>query len=356
MTPLKYYFVKKNEVELVNFNKYSFDSGIIVNKNTKTPVRYSKNKAGYNKCTVTDDGGVPRTIFIGRAIASSFYGPPPTPHHTADHEDTDRGNDMIDNIRWLCKSGQRNNQFRDETHKSAFIVIKDGVEKTIQDWVEYFKDDTNCLGRVYTTSAITHYAQRKSNGFSYKEYPDLLGEVWKKVVDSENKKGRWEISNMCRAKYITKYAENVFSGERLGMSKGYPIISINGKKWHCHILTFMTFFPNDYSVKKPDEMVLHEDDDKLDFRPHKLRLGTSSENIIDSYNNGKRKDAKTSRMKCESWINGEWEKNYDSQTDAVEYLKTQGYEKADNGALYKALKAYKDGKVIVRYGRTWKLI
>lgn len=356
MIPLKYYYVKNNTTELIVFNKYSFDNGIVVNKTTQNSVRYSKNKAGYNKCTVFEDDGKPRTILIGRAIASTFCGPPPTPQHTADHKDKNRENDTIDNIHWLCKPGQRINQVRPETHKSAFIIVKDGIEKTAHEWVEYFEDDTNHLKRVYTKSMIAHYAQRKHNGFSYKEYPDLPGEVWKTVLDSENKKGRWEISNMCRVKYITNYAENVFSRDRLGLDKGYPIVSFNGKSRYCHILAFMTFFPEEYAAKKPDEIILHEDDDKLDFHPHKLRLGSNSENITDSYNNGKRNDAKTSRMKCESWINDELEKIYESQSDAVRYLKNQGYEKADNGAIYKALKAYKDGKVIMRYDRTWKLV
>jgi hypothetical protein len=34
-------------------------------------------------------------------------------------------------------------------------------------------------------------------------------------------------------------------------------------------------------------MVLHEDDDKEDFRPHKLRLGTRSDNAKDAHDNGK---------------------------------------------------------------------
>jgi 3-dehydroquinate dehydratase len=355
MSTLKYYFDKKTKIELVIFNKYLFDNGIIVNKVTRNSVRYTKNKAGYNKCTVFEDDGKPRTILIGRAIASTFYGPPSTPQHTADHRDKNRENDTVDNIHWLCKTGQRINQVRPETHKSAFIIIKDGIEKTAQEWVEYFKDDINHLKRVYTKSMIAHYAQRKHNGFTYKEYPDLPGEMWKKITDSENSKGRWEISNMCRVKYITNYAENVFSGERLGLNKGYPIVSFNGKTRYCHILAFMTFFSEEYASKKSDGIILHEDDDKLDFRPHKLRFGTSSENITDSYNNGKRNDSQTSRNICESWINGGWEKTYESQEAAVRYLKSQGYEKADNGAIYRALKAYKDGKVIVRYDRTWKL-
>ena len=103
-------------------------------------------------------------------------------------------------------------------------------------------------------------------------------------------------------------------------------------------------------------MVLHENDDKLDFSPNKLRLGTGSENAADSYKNGKRDGTKTAWMKCTSYIDDVFEKHYESQSDAVRYLKTQGYLRASYAHISKALAAYKDGKVIVRYGRTWKLV
>jgi hypothetical protein len=38
---------------------------------------------------------------------------------------------------------------------------------------------------------ITKYAQMQQHGFSYKEYPDLLDEVWKKIEGSNNKLNHW---------------------------------------------------------------------------------------------------------------------------------------------------------------------
>jgi hypothetical protein len=134
---------------------------------------------------------------------------------------------------------------------------------------------------------------------------------------------------------------------------GYPSIGINGKKWLCHILSFMTFFQEEYANKKPGEMILHEDDDPLDFRPHKLRLGTQSENITDSYNNGKRSGTKTARMKCVSYIDGVYELMHDSQDDAVKYLRHIGYDKASNGRISDMLNP--ESKRNYAYDRTWKL-
>lgn len=355
---LRYYFVKKDILELVNFDKYTiYDNGIVVNKETCKPLRQSKNKGGYNKCSVQDNYGKRRDIMIGRAIASTYNGPPPTSKHTADHKDRNPDNDMIDNIRWLCKSGQIENRTMPETYKSAFIIVKDGVENTTNGWVDLLKDEKNHLGRRYTKAMIQKYAQQKIYGFEYKKYPDLLGEIWKNIdIYNNNKGGRWEISNMCRVKYITIYAENVFSGNRIGLTNGYPGIRINGQTWTCHTLAFMAFFPEEYAAKKNNEFILHEDDDRTDFRPYKLRIGTQSENTLDAHNNGSYDGTMVVRMTCASYVDGILEKEHESQRHAAKYLNTKGYEKADNSSIYQALKAYKTGKVIVRYDRTWKLV
>jgi hypothetical protein len=271
--------------------------------------------------------------------------------HTADHVDRNSNNDVLENLRWLCKKGQRNNQDRQNTYKSTIIVVKDGKEKTIKEWIEYLKDEKNSLGRDYTESMITGYAQKKKHGYAYKEYPDLLDENWKKIVGSDNKIGHWEISDMNRVRYITKYKTNIISGKRHRLSNGYPTISINGKQWPCHILSFMTFFPDEYNAKNPEDIILHENDNKLDFRPHKLRLGTRSENIEDAYANGCYDGKKSARKKCISYIDGVLEKEHESQGSAVRYLKTIGYSKAIVSAIYMVL----NGTRKTAYDRAWIL-
>jgi hypothetical protein len=351
INPLKYY--AKDGTHTV-FDKYTIENGVIKNKKGE-PVTYHKDKSKYNTYSVTDDNGKQRLLCVARAIASSIHGPPPTPEHTADHIDKNRENDTDDNIRWATNREQRDNQDRPETLKTAFLVDRYGEEKTFKEWADCLKDEKNHMGREYTARMINHYAQNKQHGFSYKEYPDLPGEIWKEIIDSKNTQGRWEVSDMNRFKYITNHAENVLSGVRLGLLNGYPTVGINGKNWKCHILSFMTFFPDKWATKKSDEMILHEDDDPLDFRPHKLRLGTQSENTIDAYNNGKYDGTKRERMKCVSYIDGIYELMHDSQSDAVKYLRYIGYKKASRGEICKALKARNDNKILTRYDRMWKL-
>jgi hypothetical protein len=248
----------------VIFNKYTIDTnGVVRNKKTGA-IRFTYKIGEYNSVGVYDIDGRQRGIIVGRALLSTFQGPPPSAEHTADHIDRNPNNDTIGNLRWLCKKGQNANQVRPETQKSAFVIVKNGDEKTAGEWADDQSKDAN---------TIRNYARNKQNGFSYKEYPDLLGETWKKISDSYTKFSYWEISDMNRVKYITKHAENVLSGDRLGIDHGYPSIGIKGKQRKCHILSFMTFFPEEYAKRKMDN------DDKLDFRPYNLK---SSENARDN--------------------------------------------------------------------------
>ena len=350
---LKYYF---RDGSLIEFKKYTIDkSGIVRNKKTEKLVRYSKDKSGYNTCNVVDNVGKRRNIRVARAIASTFIGKPPTTEHTADHIDRKRNNDTHDNIRWATEIEQKNNQIRPETRKSAFIIVKDGLEKTTKEWVGDLKSDKNHLGRNYTKSMIESYAQKKQHGFSYKEYPDLTGEVWKVVIDSKIIRGHLEISNMNRVKYVTEHAENVLEGDRIGMTTGgYPTIKFNGKNWLCHILSFMTFFPDDWASKKHDEKILHKEDNKLDFRPDNLRIGTQSQNGIDAHDNGCHDGKQKERQKCASYVDGVFEKEYESQTDAMRYLKSIGFDKASFKNISRALCGkLKNGNPKNAYGRTW---
>lgn len=352
MTTLEYYFENGTHVK---FEKYTIDTyGIIRNNKSGKTLSYFK-KGKYNTCKVYENCGKSRQVYVGRALMSTFIGRPPTHHHTSDHVDRDPNNDTLENLRWLCKSGQRNNQERSGTLKSALLIVKDGIEKTAKEWTDHFKHTKNHIGHGYTASMILSYSQKKQHGFSYKEYRDLPGEVWKKILGSKTNKGSWEISDMSRVKYVTKYAENVFEGCRIGLDgMGYPLININGKRCHCHTIAFSTFFPYEYAAMKPGEMILHADDDKMDFRPCKLRIGNRNENAKDAHYNGKYDGKKTVRVKCASYVDGVFEKEYESQSDAERYLKTIGFEKATYVLIGKALEAYRDGKDVKRYKRTWK--
>lgn len=345
---LEYYF--EDETHII-FKKYMIDTlGVIRHKTSGQTPSYGKGL--YNRCGVYDNDGKQRSILVGRAVASTFLGKPPTLEHTVDHiKSEQKKNDALLNIRWADRPGQRANQVRTETYKTAFIIVKDGVEKTVKEWVEHLNTMKTSEDRKFTKSMIEKYAQKKQRGFAYKEYPDIDGEKWEDIECSKTKQGQWKISNMSRVKYITNIGtENVLWSDRLGRnSTGYPVVRINRKLCYCHTLAFAAFHPKLWDDKEPEEMVLHKDDDKEDFRPHKLRLGTDSDNTKDSHDNGKRDGTKSVRIKCTSYINGVREKDHLSKSDAAEYLKSKGYSKITISNITMVL----SGDRKMAYGRTW---
>lgn len=349
---LEYYF---DDGRHIMFNDYLIDTTGNVSSLKYGKLNIAKN-GKYSRVTVKV-GGKSYTIQVGRAIASTFLGRPPTLKHTADHNDRNPANDTFDNICWLDKTGQSKNREMPGKLQTALVVVKDGVERSVKEWAEHLKDEINLYGKKYTCGMIKQYATRKQHGFMYKEYPDLPGEIWKLIEKSKNSKGAyWEISNMNRVKFVTTNAKNVIEGKDIGTNGMYPVIRINKKSFLCHHLVFEAFFPDEYALMKTDEIILHKNDDKRDFRPQMLRIGTAPENSLDAYNNGKRDGGMTSRTKCVSYLNGILEKEYDSQSDAERYLKSIGYDKADQGSINTALRKSLSGDVKFRYDRTWEYI
>jgi len=347
MKTLEYYYTKSDHYV---FYKYKIDSnGITRSKKSEKELSYRLSN-GYHTMSVYDNNGKRHWLSVARAVASTYLGKPPTQDHTADHVDNDqKTNNTLENIRWASKSEQSKNRTMPDTINSAFIIVKDDIELTANEWVVYLKDTLNSFKRYYNANMITHYARKKQHGFSYKEYQNLENEVWKQIKNSENKKGWWEISNKSRMKYVTKHANHVLSACCLSTSKGYPSVRINDRHQPCHILAFETFYPD---IPRGDLLVLHRYDDKFDFCPENLRLGTTSDNARDAYINGKYDGTKSAQMKCASYIENVLEKEFDSQHDAAEYLRANGYPKAN----FTSISAVLRDKLGSAYNRTWKKV
>lgn len=326
------------------FHDYTIDKlGVIRNKKRHVMAQ-NKTNNGYYRVTLTHEG-IKRCIFVHRAIASTFIGPPPTLEHTAEHKYRNRADNTFNNVLWLDKSGQANNRDMPKEYKSAFIIEKDDVELTAKDWVKVYKKPD---GTEYATDTIKEFARQQKYGFRYKVFPNLRREVWKAVPDSKNSQGEWFISNKNRMKYKTVHAENVLTMDQLHKDGGYPMIVINGNNWKCHHLSMMTFRPREYVAKLPGDIMLHKNDNMLDFNPFRLRWGTHSENGIDAHRNGKYDGTKSTQKLVVSYINGELEKKHESLSDAAKYLREIGYPDAKHQAVSRAAK-----NNVAKYDRTW---
>jgi len=340
---LEYYFIDGRHIV---FDNLTIDFIGIV-RDDKGNVRDPQiHKNGYETVFVSKEGKQ-YNILINRAVASTFFGKPPSLEHTADHGDRNRRNNALDNISWKTPSEQNSNRDRPETHKSAFIVVKDGIEKTVKEWVTYLEGTTNPFGRAYTVGAITMYAQRKQHGFAYKVYEDLPGEIWEDVPESNVK-----ISNKLRVKRTaTSGTENVLDVSQLSTYGGYPVIYVNGESRLVHHLCLHAFSPDEYNAMNPGDVVRHKHDDPMDFRPEKLLSGTRSQNMKDAHDNGKFDGKKKARKPCVSYVDGVKEKPHDSLSAAVRYLKEKEYPKAAQSGIYQAIK--NNWKA---YDRVWKLV
>ncbi|AGE57788.1 hypothetical protein ATCVNTS1_840L [Acanthocystis turfacea Chlorella virus NTS-1] len=345
MTTLQYYSAKG---VLTVFDEFTIDkTSVITNTKTRNVMFHHKNDDGYNIVNVRLDGE-PKQIRVARAMASTFIGSPPTLHHTAEHKDGNRGNDTLNNIIWEDKRGQRKNQTRSSEYNTAYLIVNGKYELTANEWADVYSTPN---GKRYAACTIAYFARDRKHGFRYKTFSNIRGEVWKAVPGSKSTKGEWFISNKNRMKYKTKHSENVLTVDQLTKSTGYPVVKINGKTRYCHYLSMETFRPKEYAAKLPGDIILHKNDNKLDFNPYRLRWGTPPENCKDAHKNGKHSGTKTAQKPVASYIDGVFEQKHESLSDAAKYLRKKGYLAVYGYAVGNALKSD-----VVCYDRTWKSI
>jgi hypothetical protein len=100
---------------------------------------------------------------------------------------------------------------------------------------------------------------------------------------------------------------------------------------------------------KVNEIILHENDNKIDCDIHNLRIGTHSMNRVDAYENGKYNGTKSQRRKCIAY-NDDKQYEFDSITDATKWLKSIGNKNATLSSIHRCL--VDSNKT--SYGYKWK--
>ena len=348
------YFKDDGEHEV--FDDYTIDTNKKIERKDgmRPPTPYIMN--GYLRVDISKDERQ-RGRLIGRAMLSTFFGPPPNLTFTADHIESERKlDDDLSNLRWLHKSGQVKNRIMPETYKSARLIVNDLFpedELTAKEWTELF---TKSDGTKYRHKTISKLARTKKNGFSYKTYDNLDDEEWKIYGDLD--KNHVAISNMNRVKDVTFSSsgreEHVRTSEQLCMKSRYPCIIIDGEPHYIHVLVFQLWYPEKWKNKNSDEMVLHKKDNRLDFRPENLYLGTPSKNGIDAHDNGKYDDTQSVRQPCIAYKDDAVVEEFKSIHDAARYIlkynETLTFDAARGGIRY-ALDKDK-----LYEGFTWKRI
>ena len=301
--------------KLLRFDNYETNiDGVVKNKRRGNKISVQTDKDGYKWYGLYKDGRQWK-VYIHRMLISTFTNIIPKEKETVDHKNRNRDDNTMDNLNWKSSTEQHMNQERSKTQRNAFIIVKDGVEKTAKEWAEI-------EGLAHTT--IKKYARNNINGFSNKKYIDIPNEKWMYLENRNmvSDQGRYAI-------FTSVETRKVMSPNELNCMSGYPTIGVNNEDVLLHIAIFKTFKPEEYANMQTGHVIRHLNDDPMDCRLENLAIGTRSQNGVDAHDNGKFEGTKSERKKCVC-INvktGEQQK-FISQTDAMLWLQRNGHPKA----------------------------
>lgn len=90
------------------------------------------NEVGYIRVNLWN-GTRQKAIYVHRIVATAFHGAPPTPKHTVNHIDGDKGHNTPDNLEWATKS---------ENYRHALDVLGFQPRRGSEHWNAKFSDDT----------------------------------------------------------------------------------------------------------------------------------------------------------------------------------------------------------------------
>lgn len=85
----------------------------VINYRTR-PIRTNIDSSGYHQVCLCNHG-VRTTVLVHRLVAASFIGEPP-PGTEVCHENGDKGDNRVENLRWDTRSGNTRDKLRHGTH------------------------------------------------------------------------------------------------------------------------------------------------------------------------------------------------------------------------------------------------
>lgn len=303
-----------------------------IRKNNILSPAISKN---YYTLRLFDDDNKRHGIIVHRAVCSTFFGRPPTLQHTGDHiYSAQKTNNSIWNLKWSTGSEQAINQEKTDDRKNAFIIIKNGIEKTAKEWM---------IELNYSENMIYNKVRNNLDGFSYKLYDDLPNEIWKLIPNLPYDKGHIMMSNKSRVAIHNNHgARHIRTANNLYKQGGYP--SINNIM--AHQIAMEIFCPEKIDNKKDGEIICHKNDNKLDFSPDNLYFGSASQNGTDAHDNGSFDETLSERKCCVARRpDGTFVKQFDSRADAVKWLHSEGFENAIRASITMVIDKFQKNRI-----------
>jgi len=155
-----------NKMEIDGYNNYLiYEDGRVFSKKRNKFLKASPDNCGYLRFNLYKDGKR-KTFMIHRLIALHYI---PNPHNyeEVDHIDRNRQNNSIDNLRWVDRSMNQQNQGLFKTNKLGisnicqtdygyrFKIVRNGKKhqkrfKTLEDAIKYKEEYLNQLERPAT--------------------------------------------------------------------------------------------------------------------------------------------------------------------------------------------------------------
>lgn len=127
---------------------------------------------------------------VGRLIALTFIGYPPSSDSTVDHIDRNRSNDCLENLRWATRSDQMLNRSKSRTRC---------IREEVRDGEVFRPVDTNRsisqFGRIHDTRGNKIYTPHPTKGCGYAKLMihgshiqchNLVAKMWPELVDGCN--------------------------------------------------------------------------------------------------------------------------------------------------------------------------
>jgi hypothetical protein len=249
----------------------------ILNKKYLTPSIVGGYKQVYAYAGKKNGRTYTHGIRLNRAVATSFYGPPPNQTEiTVDHIDGDATNDILSNLRW-CSYKQQNLNRIQHICSSRFtsVIREDGLRfESISEATKYMKfKSSNSINSVLSEK------NKSAGGFAWvyekKDTEDLPGEQWAQIADRKYVSSYGRIKDITKNIPVIRTARECMSPSGLKHNK-YPTIKINKTHTSIHRLVAEHFVPNDDPENKI--LVHHKDRNRLNANANNLEWVTYSYN------------------------------------------------------------------------------
>lgn len=266
-------------LDIINFGKYEISSyGKIRNIRTgKIRSSYISDK-GYHKCSIYDNDGNSKSVYIHRLVALAFIGPCPLEGYTIDHIDRNPSNNYYRNLQWASCEIQASNRNNTSTKKGRPVNQYSLGGKFIRKWNTGIEAGSALNIHSTSITAVCKGKRQSAGNFKwrYADEVDLIdGEIWKSIPYTEY--GDVQISNMGRIKYSEGRISTGIINEGYCTTILKHIQTGKTRNFLIHRLVMATF------IGISDLIVNHKDGNKTNNKLENLEYVTVSENVLHAY-------------------------------------------------------------------------